>query len=80
MRKFVGLAMALLGVAGHNGGAIAGEAGPSPSGQIQSMDVTHTPQQGRARRRRRWARRSSIKSAPQEGRRHQAVADHEDES
>jgi hypothetical protein len=43
MRKVFGLATALLGVLALTAVAIAGEAGPSPSGQIQAFDVTHTP-------------------------------------
>jgi hypothetical protein len=43
MRKVFGLATALLGVLAMTAVAIAGEAGPSPSGQIQAFDVTHSP-------------------------------------
>lgn len=43
MRKFVGLAIALVGVVAVAAVAIAGEAGPSPTGQIQSLDAKHSP-------------------------------------
>jgi len=43
MRKVFGLATGLLAVLSMTAVAIAGEAGPSPSGQVQSFDVTHTP-------------------------------------
>jgi hypothetical protein len=43
MRKFVGLAIALLGVVALTAVAIAGEAGPSPTGQTQGLEVSHSP-------------------------------------
>jgi hypothetical protein len=43
MRKFVGLAIALVGVVAVTAVAIAGEAGPSPSGQIQGLEASHSP-------------------------------------
>jgi hypothetical protein len=42
MRKFVGLAIALAGLVAVTA-AIAGEAGPSPSGQIQGLEASHSP-------------------------------------
>jgi hypothetical protein len=43
MRKFVGLAIALVGVVAIAAVAIAGEAGPSPTGQIQGLEASHSP-------------------------------------
>lgn len=43
MRKFVGLAIALVGVVAVTAVAIAGEAGPSPSGQTQGLEASHSP-------------------------------------
>ena len=43
MRKFVGLAIALVGLAAVTTAAIAGEAGPSPSGQTQGLEASHSP-------------------------------------
>jgi hypothetical protein len=43
MRKFVGLAIALVGVVAVTAVAIAGEAGPSPTGQIQGLEASHSP-------------------------------------
>jgi hypothetical protein len=51
MRKFVGLAAALLGVLGLAAVASAGEAGPSPQGQVQTLEVTHSPSKASSRRR-----------------------------
>jgi hypothetical protein len=42
MRKFLGLAT-LLGLLAFVAVATAGEVGPSPSGQFQSLEVTHKP-------------------------------------
>lgn len=43
MRKFVGLAIALVALVAVAAAAIAGEVGPSPSGQIQSLEASHSP-------------------------------------
>jgi hypothetical protein len=43
MRKFLGLTTALVGLLAFAAVAIAGQAGPSPSGQIQTLEVTHSP-------------------------------------
>jgi hypothetical protein len=43
MRKFLGSATAVLGALALTGVAIAGEAGPSPTGQIQTLEVSHSP-------------------------------------
>jgi hypothetical protein len=43
MRKFVGLAIALVGLVAVTAAAIAGEAGPSPTGQIQGLEASHSP-------------------------------------
>ena len=43
MRKFVGLAIALVALVAITAAAIAGEAGPSPSGQIQGLEASHSP-------------------------------------
>jgi hypothetical protein len=43
MRKFVGLAIALVALVSIAAAAIAGEAGPSPSGQIQGLEASHSP-------------------------------------
>ena len=43
MRKFVGLAIALAGLVAVTAAAIAGEAGPSPTGQIQGLEASHSP-------------------------------------
>jgi hypothetical protein len=51
MRKFLALATALLGALTVAAVASAGEVGPSPSGQIQTMEVTHSPAKGSRGRR-----------------------------
>jgi hypothetical protein len=43
MRKLLALASAALGLIALTSVAIAGEAGPSPSGQIQTLEITHSP-------------------------------------
>jgi hypothetical protein len=43
MRKFVGLAIAIAGLVALTAAAIADQAGPSPSGQIQTLDASHSP-------------------------------------
>jgi hypothetical protein len=43
MRKLLALASAVVGLIALTSVAIAGEAGPSPSGQIQTLEVTHSP-------------------------------------
>lgn len=43
MRKYVGLAIALAGLVALTAAAIAGEAGPSPTGQIQGLEASHSP-------------------------------------
>jgi hypothetical protein len=43
MRKFVGLATALIGLLAFAAVAIAGQAGPSPSGQLQTLEASHSP-------------------------------------
>jgi hypothetical protein len=43
MRKVLGLATGLIGVLALTAVAIAGQAGPSPSGQVQTLEATHTP-------------------------------------
>jgi hypothetical protein len=43
MRKFVGLAIALAGLVALTAAAIADQAGPSPSGQTQTLDAVHSP-------------------------------------
>src|SRR6184192_1018223 len=43
MRKLVGLATALLGLLAFVAIATANTAGPSPLGQTQQLDVTHSP-------------------------------------
>jgi hypothetical protein len=43
MRKLFTLATAATGLIALTGVALAGEAGPSPSGQIQTLEVTHSP-------------------------------------
>jgi hypothetical protein len=43
MRKFVGLAFALAGLVALTAAAIADQAGPSPTGQIQTLDASHSP-------------------------------------
>jgi hypothetical protein len=51
MRKFVGLATALLGVFAVAAVAVAGEAGPSPAGQIQTLEASHSPNKASKKRR-----------------------------
>jgi hypothetical protein len=43
MRKLLALASAALGLLALTGVALAGEAGPSPTGQVQGLEVTHSP-------------------------------------
>jgi hypothetical protein len=43
MRKFVGLAIALVALVSVAAAAIAGEAGPSPTGQTQGLEASHSP-------------------------------------
>jgi hypothetical protein len=43
MRRIVALAAGLLALLAVTAVAIAGEAGPSPSGQTQGLEVTHSP-------------------------------------
>src|SRR5919108_6031564 len=43
MRKFLGLTTALIGLLAFATVAIAGQAGPSPSGQIQTLEASHSP-------------------------------------
>ncbi len=43
MRRILALATALLGVLAITAVAVAGQAGPSPSGQVQVMDAAHSP-------------------------------------
>jgi hypothetical protein len=50
MRKFVGMATALLGLFTFAAVALAGEAGPSPSGQIQTLEVTQSPNKASTKR------------------------------
>jgi hypothetical protein len=43
MRKFLGLGTALVALLGLSAVAIAGQAGPSPSGQVQTLEASHSP-------------------------------------
>jgi hypothetical protein len=43
MRKLFAFASAALGLIALTSVAIAGEAGPSPSGQVQTLEVSHSP-------------------------------------
>jgi hypothetical protein len=53
MRKLFAVASAALGLVALSGVAIAGEAGPSPSGQIQTLEVTHSPTKASTKKRTR---------------------------
>jgi hypothetical protein len=50
MRKFVGLATAMLGLLTFAAVALAGEAGPSPSGQVQTLEVSQSPNKASSKR------------------------------
>src|SRR5919109_1032112 len=43
MRKLLAVVTAAIGLIALTGVALAGQAGPSPSGQIQTLEVTHSP-------------------------------------
>jgi hypothetical protein len=43
MRRIFALATALLGVLAITAVAVAGQAGPSPSGQVQTLEASHSP-------------------------------------
>jgi hypothetical protein len=56
MRKFVALAIGGLGALALAGVATAGEAGPSPTGQIQTLEVTHSPNKASKRKKPRGSK------------------------
>ena len=69
MRKVLGLATALLGVLALTAVAIAGEAGPSPSGQIQALEVTHSPNKASTKKK-KVGTQDQHQDHPEEDRRH----------
>jgi hypothetical protein len=56
MRRTIGLATALLGLLALTAAAIAGEAGPSPSGQIQTLEASHSPNKASTKKKKRGAK------------------------
>jgi hypothetical protein len=56
MRKFFALATAASGLVALTGVALAGEAGPSPSGQIQTLEITHSPNKASKKKKPRGAK------------------------
>jgi hypothetical protein len=56
MRKLFAFASAALGLVALTGVAIAGEAGPSPSGQIQTLEISHSPNKASTKKKTRGAK------------------------
>jgi hypothetical protein len=56
MRKLLALASAALGLIALTSVAIAGEAGPSPSGQIQTLEISHSPNKASKKKKARGAK------------------------
>jgi hypothetical protein len=56
MRKLFAFASAALGLIALTGVAIAAEAGPSPTGQIQTLEVTHSPNKASKKKKPRGAK------------------------
>jgi hypothetical protein len=50
MRSFLGLATAVIGLFAFVAVAIAGQAGPSPSGQLQTLEASHSPSKKSSKR------------------------------
>ena len=75
MRKFVGLAIALVGLVAMTAVAIAGEAGPSPSWPDSRPEASHSPNKA-SKKKKKVGTKVKITLEPQEDGRHPAVADH----